>query len=43
MKNVALEILKNDETDEYCYLSDREFMDDGSNIDLRVTINRKTV
>jgi hypothetical protein len=43
MKNIAKDIENNDKTNEYCYLSAQEFMDDGSNIDLKIRIDKQTV
>ena len=43
MKNIAKEIKDIDENDQYSYLSAQEFMDDGSNIDLKIKIHKETV
>jgi hypothetical protein len=40
MKYIARGI-END--DQYCYLSSHEFMDDGSNVDLKIRIEKETV
>ena len=42
MRNFAISNDDN-ETSDYCFLSANEFMDDGSKIDLKIKIEKKTV
>jgi hypothetical protein len=43
MRTMALENQDEDSDEKYCYLSAQEFMDDGSNIDLNIKIDKDSV